>query len=90
MFATLYLILRYDGIFEGWCFRVIDDLLNLFVLTADALQHCLFIVSEGNTVERHRVVRCIVRQEERIDTFFLLRFIICHFYFAFSLFNVQR
>ena len=53
-----------DGVVEGGFLRVVDDLLYLLIVTTDALHHRLFVVLQGDAVERRRVVRCAIRQEE--------------------------
>ena len=55
-----------DGVVESWFLGVVDDLLYLLIVTTDALHHRLFVVLQGDAVERRRVVRCAIRQEERV------------------------
>ena len=61
MLTSFNLILWYNRILKGWFIGVINNLLNLLVLTANTFHHCLFIISKSNTIERYRVMRCIIR-----------------------------
>ena len=55
-----------DGVVEGGLLGIVDDLLYLLIVTTDTLHHRLFVVLQGDAVERRRVVRRAIRQEERV------------------------
>ena len=62
---TIFLVVDADdGIVERGFLGVINDLLDLLVVTADAFEHGLLVVLKTNTVERDRVVRRAVGLEE--------------------------
>ena len=55
-----------DGVVERRLLRVVDGLLYLLIVAADALHEGLLVVFQADTVERHRVVRCVIRFQKRI------------------------
>ena len=67
--AILLVIHIDDGIVESGLFRIIDDLLDLLVVTTDTFQHGLLVVLHTDTVKGGHVVRRMVRLEERILPF---------------------
>ena len=59
----------------GW---VIDDLVNLFIITSDTFHECLFVIRDPDTVERYRIMRRIVRLQKRIHVSFFLYLLFTH------------
>ena len=49
-----------DGIVECGLFGIVDGLLYLLIIAADAFQKSLFVVLHPNTVEGHGVMWCLV------------------------------
>ena len=65
------IILVNDCIVECWLGRIIDGLLYMLVVAAYALHKRLFKVLNANLIERHRIVRCGIRLEERVLPLFI-------------------
>ena len=53
-----------DGIVESWFLGIVDSLLQILVVTTDALHEGLLVVCQLNTVKRHSVVQSAVRFEK--------------------------
>ena len=64
--VTLVFLSVDDGVVKSRTFRIIDGLLYLFIVAADTLHESLLIVFYADAVEGHRVMRCVVRLEERV------------------------
>ena len=62
----------YDSIVESRLFRIIDGLLNLFIITADTLHESLFVVLQTDTVEGHGIMRCLVILEKGVYANFIV------------------
>ena len=60
-------LLRIDNrIVEGRLLRIVDGLLDLFIVTTDALHEGFLVVLQTNTVKGHSIVWRIVRFKKRI------------------------
>ena len=67
-----------DGILEGGCLWVVDNLVDFLVVAADAFHEGLLIVGCLDAIERHRVVRRVIGDEKGIYMLLFLRLISIH------------
>ena len=63
------LVVRQDGVFESWCFFIVDNGLDFSLLLLDACLKSRHIVLVLDLVERRHLERCRVFGEERIGFF---------------------
>ena len=63
-----------NGVFEGGRFGVVYKFLNLFVVSPDTFQECLFVVFGSYQVERHGFVRCFIFPEKGVVVIFAFFF----------------
>ena len=78
MLASLDLILRNDGILECRLLGVIDNLVDLLVLTAYTFHHRFLEIGKLYLVERHGIMRSAVRLKEGVDMLVILFYLIVH------------
>ena len=70
--AVLLVVDADDSVVEGGLPRVVDQLVYLLILPADALHKRLLEVLKPDAVERGHVVGRVVRKEKRVLSFFIL------------------
>ena len=70
---ALFLVVHTDdGIVESGFLGIVDDLLDLFIIPTDALQHRLLEILQTDTVEGRHIMGRIIRQKKRILSLLLL------------------
>ena len=67
-----------DGILESGCRRVVDNLVDFLIVAAYTFHESLLVVGCPDTVERHRVVRCVIGNEKGIYMLLFLLLIFIH------------
>ena len=67
---SIFLIINIDdGIIEGRFLGIVNNLVDLLIITTDALHEGLLIVFQTDTVEWRRIVRCIIFFKKWVQSF---------------------